>query len=146
MHRLLEVLIWHWLSGLGIGKGLFGCILCLGVWLRLLCLLLLGLVWLLVPLLMRLLEIELFVRLRLRSLAIHWRGECGLTIWLLVLRRRLLRRSAETMAMGESARKTLKLLNRSVALLSAWLRYYVRLRILLYRRLEGGFVGLNEAI
>lgn len=83
MHRLLEILVWHRLSSLRIGKGLFGSILCLGVWLRLLWLLL-GLMWLLgwllARLLMRLLKIELFVRLRLRGLAIHWRGECGLAI------------------------------------------------------------------
>lgn len=83
MHRLLEVLVWHRLSNLRIGKGLFRSILCLGVWLRLLCLLLLGLVWRLgwlARLLMRLLKIELFARLRLRGLAIHWRRECGLAI------------------------------------------------------------------
>lgn len=50
------------------------------------------------------------------------------------------------MSMGESARKTLKLLNRSMTLLSARLRYYVRLRILLYRGFEGGFVRLNQTI
>lgn len=84
MYRLLEVLVWHRLSGLRIGKGLFGSILCLRVWLRLLCLLLLGLMWLLgwllARLLMGLLKIELFVRLRLGGLAIHWRGECSLAI------------------------------------------------------------------
>lgn len=50
------------------------------------------------------------------------------------------------MSMGESARKTFKLLNRSMALLPARLRYYVRLRILLYRGFEGGLAGLNQTI
>lgn len=129
VHLLLEVLSRQRLRGLRIGNGLLRGKLGLNSRRLLLSMLLLG--RRLLATLMGLLKVHLFIWPRLRGLAINRGRESRLIVLLLALDRRLLRGSAEIMALCESRLDGIKLLYRCMVLLPAWLRHHMRLRKLL---------------